>query len=72
MEGVNSNMLYLIHCKNFCNCHNVPPPSTAKKKKKSENAGYLKNKLTAKELMVEHLPSKYEALNSILSTTKTK
>jgi hypothetical protein len=26
--GVNSNMTYLIHCKNFCKCYNVPPPST--------------------------------------------
>jgi hypothetical protein len=29
-EGVNSRMIYLIHCKNFCKCHNVPPPSTKK------------------------------------------
>jgi hypothetical protein len=27
MEGMNSNMIYLIHCKNHCNCYNVPPPS---------------------------------------------
>jgi hypothetical protein len=25
--GVNSTMIYLIYCKNFCKCHNVPPPS---------------------------------------------
>jgi hypothetical protein len=31
-EGVNSSMIYLIHCKNSCKCHNVPPPSTAIKK----------------------------------------
>jgi hypothetical protein len=24
-----SSMLYLIYCKNFCKCHNVPPLSTA-------------------------------------------
>jgi hypothetical protein len=24
VEGVNSNMIY---CKNFCKCHNVPPPT---------------------------------------------
>jgi hypothetical protein len=24
MEGVNSSMIYLIHYKNFCKCHNVP------------------------------------------------
>jgi hypothetical protein len=30
MEGVNSNIIYLIYYKNFCKCHNVPPPSTTK------------------------------------------
>jgi hypothetical protein len=25
MEGVNSIMIYLIYCKNFHKCHNVPP-----------------------------------------------
>jgi hypothetical protein len=35
-EGVNSNMLYLIHCKNLCKCHNVPPPSTTIKGKKKD------------------------------------
>jgi hypothetical protein len=29
-RGVNSSMIYLIDCKNFCKCHNVPPPSTIK------------------------------------------
>jgi hypothetical protein len=24
VEGVNSNMMYLIYCKNLCKCHNVP------------------------------------------------
>jgi hypothetical protein len=28
VEGVNSNMIYLMCCKNFCKSHNVPPPST--------------------------------------------
>jgi hypothetical protein len=27
-EGVNSNRIYLIHCKNFCKYSNVPPPRT--------------------------------------------
>jgi hypothetical protein len=31
-EGVNSSMIYLIHCKNFCKCHNVPSPSITIKK----------------------------------------
>jgi hypothetical protein len=25
---VNSSMTYLIYFKDFCKCHNVPPPST--------------------------------------------
>jgi hypothetical protein len=34
-EGVNSNLIYLIHCKNFykCKCHNVSPSSTTIKEK---------------------------------------
>jgi hypothetical protein len=31
--GLNSSMIYLIYCKNFCKCHNVPQPSTIIKKK---------------------------------------
>jgi hypothetical protein len=34
VRGVKSSMIYLIHHKNICECHNVPPPSTAIKKKK--------------------------------------
>jgi hypothetical protein len=30
-EGVNSSMIYMIYYKNFCKCHNVPPPSILKK-----------------------------------------
>jgi hypothetical protein len=30
-------MIYLIYCKNFCKCHNVPPPSTTIKHKYIEN-----------------------------------
>jgi hypothetical protein len=42
-RGVNSSMIYLIYCKNFCKCHTVSPPSTKKqnkqtnKKKKTHN-----------------------------------
>jgi hypothetical protein len=28
IEGVNSSMIYATYYKNFCKCHNVPPPST--------------------------------------------
>jgi hypothetical protein len=30
MEGVNSVMIYLIYCKNFCKCHNVPHQNNKK------------------------------------------
>jgi hypothetical protein len=29
VEGDNSSMIYLIHCKNLCKCYNIPTPSTA-------------------------------------------
>jgi hypothetical protein len=32
VEGVNSSMMYLIHCKIFCKGHKVPPPSVTIKK----------------------------------------
>jgi hypothetical protein len=35
--GVKSSMIYLIHCKNLCKCHNVLPPSRAIKEKKNNN-----------------------------------
>jgi hypothetical protein len=31
-RGVNSSMIYLIYCKNFCKCHNVPPTQHNNKK----------------------------------------
>jgi hypothetical protein len=31
VDGANSRMIYFIYCKNFCDCHNVPPPSTTTK-----------------------------------------
>jgi hypothetical protein len=38
---VNSSMIYLIHYKNLCECHNVPQPSkgTIKEKKTKAYAG---------------------------------
>jgi hypothetical protein len=39
--GVNSSIMYLIHCKNLCKCHSVPIPSIIikekNKKEKSEH-----------------------------------
>jgi hypothetical protein len=32
MERVKSGIMYLIYCKTFCKCHNVPPPNTSMKK----------------------------------------
>jgi hypothetical protein len=34
VEGVNSSMIYLIHCKNLHKCHSVSPLSTTIKSKK--------------------------------------
>jgi hypothetical protein len=31
-EEVNSRIIYLIYCKNFCKCHNVPPAQQEKKR----------------------------------------
>jgi hypothetical protein len=37
-------MIYLLHCKDFCKCHNVPPPSTTiKKEEKRKNPKKKKN-----------------------------
>jgi hypothetical protein len=36
VEGVNSSMIPLIYWKNFCKCHNVPPPRITIKKGKME------------------------------------
>jgi hypothetical protein len=33
IEKVKSSMIYLMYCKNFCKCHDVPSLSTIKKKK---------------------------------------
>jgi hypothetical protein len=42
---MNSNMRYLIYCKNFCEFHNVLPPRTTIKKKiltRENNKGKFK------------------------------
>jgi hypothetical protein len=36
MEGMNSSMISLIYCKNFCKHHNVPPYPNNKGKKISQ------------------------------------
>jgi hypothetical protein len=33
-EEANSSMTYLVYCKDFCNCHNVPPAQQKKIKKR--------------------------------------
>jgi hypothetical protein len=44
VEGMNSSTIYLLYCKNFCKCHNVPPPSNKKKERKkiSFNKGQIR------------------------------
>jgi hypothetical protein len=37
-------MIYLIYCKNFCKCHNVPLPSTIKKKKREGKNKKMRHK----------------------------
>jgi hypothetical protein len=36
VEGMNSNIMYLIYCKNFCKCHNVSLPNTTIKERRKE------------------------------------
>jgi hypothetical protein len=64
MEGVNP---IEVHCKHICKCHNEHPPQQliyANKMEKKSTGGIAQ--------VVKHLPSMYEALGSILSTTKKK
>jgi hypothetical protein len=44
VKRVNSHMIYLIYCKNFCKCHSVPSNSTAIKTEvdRKNNKGYDK------------------------------
>jgi hypothetical protein len=44
VEGVSSRMIYLIYCKNFCECHSVTPPSTTIKK--NRRGMYIKSEKT--------------------------
>jgi hypothetical protein len=34
VDEVSSSMIYMIHCKNLCKCHNVSPSITTIKEKK--------------------------------------
>jgi hypothetical protein len=34
MAEINSTMIYLIYCKNFCKCHNAPQHNNKKEKNK--------------------------------------
>jgi hypothetical protein len=44
-EVMNSSMIYLIHCKNLCKCHNVPPTHHNNKGK-----FFFKKKMLAKSV----------------------
>jgi hypothetical protein len=37
VDGVNSSMIYLLYCRNFCKCYNIPPPSTIITKKAADS-----------------------------------
>jgi hypothetical protein len=56
VEGVNSSVIYLIHCKKLCKCHTVPPPSTIKeknlKKKKTQYKRHTGKDQVAKDVYV--------------------
>jgi hypothetical protein len=43
VEGVNSNMIYLIHCKNLCKFHNIA--STAMKENKNQIKSHVSHGL---------------------------
>jgi hypothetical protein len=46
IEGLSSSMMYLIHYKNFCKCHKVPPACmTIKKKRNRINEGINEGKI---------------------------
>jgi hypothetical protein len=36
VKRVNSTAIYLIHCKNFCKCHDVPHPAQQSKTKQKK------------------------------------
>jgi hypothetical protein len=45
VKGVNSSVMYLIHCKNLCKCHNVLPTcATVKEKIKQRKKGKMEFK----------------------------
>jgi hypothetical protein len=45
VEGVNSSIKYLIYCKNFCKCHDVPQTSTTIKKLENKKHKYFIEKI---------------------------
>jgi hypothetical protein len=59
--GVNSNMIYLIHCKNLCKCHNVYPPSRKIKNKylfmTRTGEYYFKRSKPGKQRQISHVPT---------------
>jgi hypothetical protein len=72
-KEVNSSMICLIFCKNFCKCHNVPPVQQLKKKKKKERREKSitkKKKVGGVVQVVECLCNKCEVPNSNLSAAK--
>jgi hypothetical protein len=63
VEGVNSSMIYLIHCKNLYKCYNVSPPSTTIKKEKEYQLLLSPHILDQKGTQKIYLPSWCHARN---------
>jgi galactose-1-phosphate uridylyltransferase len=44
-KGVSSSMIYLIYCKSFCKCHNVPLAQFKKQTNKNIVSTYVNAKM---------------------------
>jgi hypothetical protein len=45
MEGVNSSMIYLLHCKKFCEIHNILPTQHNNKRESVSEVQNINNKI---------------------------
>jgi hypothetical protein len=53
VKEINSSMIHLLYCKNFCKCHNVPPPSTILKNMKNKICQERKHTLSSFNIFVD-------------------
>jgi hypothetical protein len=70
VDSVNLSMIYLIYCKNFCKCHNAPPPSTTITTK--ENWGNGDMAQVVKSLSSNSSTTKTEKETNIKNKNKQK